>query len=238
MRALGRWLLWSLVGLVVMTIALRVTAIRWWHVPDDDPWLDASIAPSLHGGDWLLLWRLTEPALGSLVVCPEPRHPDRITIGRLIGEERDHVKVEASRIFVNEKPFGSEGDCGSPVFTVTSPQGGDVEQRCSMEVAHGTIHERGEAVATSDVQSFEGERPYGRSVPRERQPPLSLRLAGLRARRPHQLHGDRFLPSPGPRRFLRRIESLSVRALRAASVACFRNHPWTPAALAAIFRGT
>ena len=85
MRALGRWALWSLIGFVVLVAALRATAIRWWRVPDDDPYLEASIAPSLRGGDLVLLWRLTEPTLGNLVICPEPKHTDRMVVGRMVG---------------------------------------------------------------------------------------------------------------------------------------------------------
>jgi len=158
MRVLGRWALWSLIGFVFLIGVLRATAIRWWKVPDDDPFLEASVAPSLNGGDWVLLWRLTEPTLGSLVICPEPKHADRWVVGRMIGEERDKVSVEGSRIMVGEKAFHTEGDCAKPRFKVDPPQGGnEIEQRCSLEAAHGTIHMRGEAEATAEVPPFEAE---------------------------------------------------------------------------------
>src|SRR6185369_2878519 len=98
MRVLGRWLLWALIAFGVIVGMLRATAIRWWRVPADDPYLDASIAPSLHGGDLILLWRLTPPALGSLALCPEPKHFDRVVIGRMMGEERNSVRIEGSRV--------------------------------------------------------------------------------------------------------------------------------------------
>ena len=162
MRVLGRWALWSLIGLLFLAGVLRLTAIRWWHVPADDPFLEASIAPTMNGGDWVLLWRLTEPTLGSLVLCPEPKHADRMVIGRMVGDDRDKVTVEGSRIVVNEKPFRSEGDCGKPRFKVDPPQGGnEIEHRCSLEAAHGTIHMRGEAEATADVPTYEAELEAG-----------------------------------------------------------------------------
>jgi signal peptidase I len=156
MRALGRWLLWSLIALGVLVGVLRATAIRWWRVPSGDPYLDASVAPSLRGGDLVLLWRLTPPAIGSLALCPEPQHPERVVIGRMVGEDRGTVRIEGTRVFVNDKELTNEGSCTDDHFQVTPPQGGaDVEQRCSLEVAGGVAHPRGEAEATAEVATFE-----------------------------------------------------------------------------------
>ena len=44
MRTLGRWLLWTLIGFGVVIGALRAVALRWWKVPEGDPWLEASVA--------------------------------------------------------------------------------------------------------------------------------------------------------------------------------------------------
>ncbi len=85
MGVFRRWLLWSVAALGVMVVLLRLTAIRLWKVPEGDPYLDASVAPSLKGGDWVLLWRMTPPALGALVLCPEPKHPERVVVGRMLG---------------------------------------------------------------------------------------------------------------------------------------------------------
>jgi len=162
MRALGRWVLWSLIGLGLMIGVLRLTCIRWWRVPSDDPFLEASVAPTLGGGDWILLWRMTEPTLGSLVICPEPKHADRVVVGRMVGDRRDKVTVEGSRIVVDEKAFGTEGACAKPRFTVEPPNGGQaIEQRCMLEAAHGTIHMRGDAEATAEVPTYEAELDDG-----------------------------------------------------------------------------
>jgi signal peptidase I len=165
MRALGRWLLWSLIGFGVVVGALRAVALRWWKVPVGDPWLEASVAPTLRGGDWIVAWRLTEPTLGSLVLCPEPKHTERLTIGRLVGEERNTVRVEGTRVTINERPFRSEGGCAEEHFKVDAPQGKkDVEQRCSMEVAHGLVHMRGEAEETAELPVYEQEVGSGEAL--------------------------------------------------------------------------
>lgn len=156
MRALGRWLLWTLIGLGVFLGVLRATAIRVWRVPADDPYLDASIAPSMRGGDLILLWRLTPPSLGNLALCPEPGHPERVVVGRMVGEDRDRVRVDGTSVYVNEKLFSSEGDCLVDRFKVTPPQGGaEVEERCTLEVASGFAHMRGEGDGTADAAPLE-----------------------------------------------------------------------------------
>jgi len=156
MRALGRWLLWSLIALGVLLGVLRATAIRWWRVPSGDPYLEASLTPSLRGGDLILLWRLTPPSLGNLAVCPEPGHPERVVIGRMVGEERKSVRVEGSSVYVDDKLFSTEGDCTNDHFKVTPPQGGtEVEQPCKLEVASGLLHMRGDGDSTAEAARLE-----------------------------------------------------------------------------------
>jgi signal peptidase I len=165
MRTLGRWLLWTLIGFAVVVGSLRAVALRWWKVPEGDPWLEASVAPTLRGGDWVLAWRLTAPSLGSLVLCPEPKHTERLTVGRLIGDKGDQVKVEGTRISVNERLFRSEGGCAEEHFKVDAPEGPKgVEQRCSIEVAHGLIHMRGEAEETAERPVYEQQVQSGEAL--------------------------------------------------------------------------
>jgi signal peptidase I len=162
MRVLGRWLMWSVIALGVFLGLLRATAIRWWRIPSNDPYLEASVEPSLHGGDWILLWRLTPPVLGALAICPEPKHPERVIIGRLMGEEHDTVRVEGTHVFVNEHVLSKEGACADQRFKVKPPQGGsELELQCSLEVASGLAHPRAEAESTADIPAFELELKPG-----------------------------------------------------------------------------
>src|SRR4051812_29570480 len=59
-----RYLAWTLIIIGGLIGILRLTVIRWWRVPLGDPYLEASIAPNLRGGDWLILWRGTAPIEG------------------------------------------------------------------------------------------------------------------------------------------------------------------------------
>lgn len=156
MRALGRFALWAVVGTIAVVVLFRLTAIRWWKVPEDDPYLVASLAPAIRGGDWVLLWRMSEPAIGSLALCPEPKHSDRVVVARMIGDEGQKVKVSGTDVEVDDKRLPSEGSCRTRRFTVKSPRNGnDIELRCSTEVVNGAVYERGEAEAIADLAPFE-----------------------------------------------------------------------------------
>jgi signal peptidase I len=151
MRKMFRFLFWVALTLGAMVGLLRLTAIRWWRVPADDKYLSASVSPSIRGGDLILLWRLTRPGFGDLVLCPEPGHPERVVIGRLIGEDGDSVEVNGATITLNEKRLPTESNCAGKPFKERAPDSGsEVEQHCSLEVVGGGVHMRGE-VPSSDV---------------------------------------------------------------------------------------
>lgn len=126
----------------------RATAIRWWRIPSDDPYLDASIRPTLRAGDLVILWRLTEPNVGDLVLCPEPTREDtesgRIVIGRIVAEQRDAVAVKDGRILVNDQAFAIDSRCAESDFLVQDPETNEeFEQHCSMERVGATVHKVG-----------------------------------------------------------------------------------------------
>lgn len=165
MRALGRFALWAVVGITAVVVLFRLTSIRWWKVPDDDPYLAASVAPALRGGDWVLLWRMSAPVVGSLALCPEPKHPERVVVGRMVGEEGQTVKVSGTTVEIDGKQLPGEGECRKPRFKVKSPRGADeIELRCSTEVAGGSVYERGEAEAIADIPIFEVRVGAGEAV--------------------------------------------------------------------------
>ena len=156
MRSLGRFALFLLIAIAGMAGVLRATALRWWKVPDDDPYLAASVAPTLRAGDWVLLWRLTPPVPGMLAVCPEPKHPDRVVVGRAVGDPEDTVKVQGSQLFLRGRLQESEGDCVESSFTVIDPEtGNEVEQTCTIEVANGMRHARGNSPKKPDKPDIE-----------------------------------------------------------------------------------
>jgi len=153
MRGLLRALIWTALVLAVLIGVARALAIRWWRVPADDPQLEASIAPTLRGGDLVILWRLTEPDIGDLVLCPEPARSDseggRIVIGRIVAETGDDVEVKDGRIFVNKAPLLTESSCPNGTFQVYNPVTDlEIEQHCSIERIGATLHQVGRPSTT------------------------------------------------------------------------------------------
>lgn len=145
MRKLFRVLFWVALIAGAVTIVARATAIRWWRVPQSDRYLAASISPSLRGGDLILLWRLTPPTLGDLVLCPEPNHPERVVIGRLVAQGNDEVEVAGADVSRNGHRYVTESNCTERKFTEADPESGaQFEQACSIEDVNGTTSMRGE----------------------------------------------------------------------------------------------
>jgi signal peptidase I len=146
MRPLLRFLFWTAVAVGSVVGILRLVALRWWTVPENDPWLEASVAPTLRGGDTVLLWRATRPVLGDLVACPEPGAADHMIMGRIVGESGDKVTMTRRAALVNGKPERSERRCPEETFEVADPRTGEtVEERCQIVELAGTLHMQGDA---------------------------------------------------------------------------------------------
>jgi len=158
MRKMFRILFWiALIAGTVIGVA-RATAIRWWRVPQADRYLTASISPSLRGGDLILLWRLTPPTLGDLVLCPEPNHPERAVIGRIVAQGGDEVEVTGADVARNGHRYVVEANCAQRKFTEADPESAvELEQACSIEDVNGVKSLRGElapgATPPRDVKS-------------------------------------------------------------------------------------
>jgi signal peptidase I len=154
-----RFTAWTLFILAALVGVLRLTAIRWWQLPLNDPYLESSVAPTLHGGDWVLLWRATSPSYGSLVLCPEPK-TGRPVIGRILGEQGDHLKLDGSALTVNGTPARSDSNCDK--FQSNDPSTGiETEQSCSNEDVTGRTHARGNVPSDALKPSTELDVPSG-----------------------------------------------------------------------------
>jgi signal peptidase I len=152
MRSLWRFLFWAVVFAGALVGVLRAVAFRWWRVPTNDPWLEASVEPSLRGGDFVLLWRLTPPHFGDLVLCPEPNAAERVVVGRVFGEPGDTIAIEASSVTVNNHSFPTERACTESRVTVKHPRNGQsVEQGCDMEEVGGSLHARASTAGQPDT---------------------------------------------------------------------------------------
>lgn len=144
MQNLVRFLVWTAVILGLVLGVLRAVAIRWFWLPTDDPVFEASIAPTLEGGDLIVAVRLTHPTFGDLVLCPEPEAPERYIIGRIVGEGGDSVQLVNGNVFVNGKGFRSERRCDPSRFTIIDPSSDqEIEQHCYWEALANHLHMTG-----------------------------------------------------------------------------------------------
>ncbi len=144
-RKLLRILVWTVVIAGAILGLLRLTAIRWWRVPSNDPWFQTSVTPTLQAGDLVVLWRLTRPTQYDLVLCPEPGAPTRVVLGRVMGEGNDLVSADQTGLSINGRHVRTERACGT--FTVRDPRtAAEYEQTCSMEDVEGRLHPRGNQI--------------------------------------------------------------------------------------------
>jgi signal peptidase I len=139
-----RVVVFTAVVLGALVGALRLTCLRWWKVPEDDPDLAASLAPTLAPGDWVILWRATPPGFGDLVLCPDPEDPNEVFVARIVGEPGDSLNIDdLGQITINNVRMRSEVACDPPKLTVPNPRSGDlVELRCDIETLGGVHHQR------------------------------------------------------------------------------------------------
>jgi signal peptidase I len=143
-------MLWSAILAALVVGALRAVAIRWWRLPLNDPWLQASVEPSLRGGDLIVLWRLTPPHYGDLVLCPEPNAPERVVVGRILGEAGDSIVIEGAHVTVNGHSVATERACTQAQLSVPHPGNGQaVDLRCDLEKAGGALYSRAYAAGAS-----------------------------------------------------------------------------------------
>jgi signal peptidase I len=140
-----RSLVWLALALAVLVGVARLTVLRWWQVPLDDADLGASIAPTLWPGDWVILWRLTPPGFGDLVLCPDPDEPLEPVIGRIAAEGGDALEVTPDgQLTVNNVRVVSEQACSPREFEVPDPSSGEpTKLSCDIERIGGVSHKRG-----------------------------------------------------------------------------------------------
>lgn len=157
MAALLRFLLWTALVLGALGLFLHLTVLRVWRVPVNDPVLQASLAPTLQPGDLVLLWRLTEPTFGDLVLCPEPDYPERVVIGRVFAEGGDSIEFVKGAPKVNGKDFKPERQCSPTHFTVVHPddESKEVKQNCYWEAMANRVHMTGDVAGHGARRDWE-----------------------------------------------------------------------------------
>jgi len=146
MKKLLRGLSYLAVGAILILIGLRLTIMETWTVPEDEPWITASIAPTLAGGDEVVLLTWGERYFGDLVRCRDPDDRESFVIGRIVGVGNDVVEVEGPSLRVNNKRYTAQEACKEPQFSVLHPDtNSEIELQCSRIEIAGGWHFRGTA---------------------------------------------------------------------------------------------
>lgn len=160
MRGVVRVLGWLLAALVVLAAILRLTLFDSWTIPDN-PFLAASLEPTLSGGDTVLVLTTGESSFGDLVRCADPENAGNRVVGRLAGMPGDAVEVKGQMLTVNGKPYVSTEACSEALFKVRHPDTGDeVEMRCDRVEMGSGWHYRGYRAKPAAV----AQRDYDKRV--------------------------------------------------------------------------
>lgn len=139
MRGFFKGLGWLSLVLGVAGGLLYAFVFDVWTMPADDPQLNASVAPSMAGGDVLLLSRNTLPNTPALVRCADPDAPGRWVVGRIIGEGGDDVVIEKDVAVAGGRRSPSARRCKPAVVDMKHPVSGeDLHLECFEEEYGGT----------------------------------------------------------------------------------------------------
>jgi signal peptidase I len=154
-----KFLLWTVGIFVFLCLLGRVLLFETWTVPDDRV-LAASVAPTLHAGDLVLVLTVGEADFGDLVRCPDPEDEKRYVVGRIVGMPNDQVELKGRAVYVNGTRYDAQEACKENIFTVEHPDtGAPTEMVCSRAELGGSWHFRGtdkQYNASNDVKHSTG----------------------------------------------------------------------------------
>lgn len=148
MGGLLRFLIWVAIFVGVIVGGLRLLAIRWVRLPQNDPVFTTSLLPSLEAGDLIVAQRISPPEFGDLVLCPEPNYPERYVIGRIIGMPGDDLRIKDQEPTLRGKSFPFERICDPDTIRYPHPAmpSEEVVQQCYYEaLASQRVHKTGRA---------------------------------------------------------------------------------------------
>jgi signal peptidase I len=124
MEKFFRGLAWVVGILAVIGLLLRWLVFDVWTVPDE-PKMAASLAPTLRGGDIVLLLKRGEFGFGSLVRCRDPQDETRFIAARVAGLPGDSLDIDGRNLMVNNVAYNGESACPLPSYTITHPTSGE-----------------------------------------------------------------------------------------------------------------
>lgn len=142
MRKMGRTLGWILAITGILGLIGYIFLFDVWRLPDEARF-SASLAPSLQGGDLVIVTR-GQAGFGDLTRCLDPDDAKRFVVGRIAGRSGDVVEVEGRALRVNGTPYEGKSACPEPKMPIANPTTGADEEIACDEVEMGSgWHYRG-----------------------------------------------------------------------------------------------
>ncbi|MCA9623243.1 MAG: signal peptidase I [Myxococcales bacterium] len=143
MEKLLKFLLWTCGLFIALCVVGRLFVFETWTVPEGG-YLAASSAPTLAGGDLVLVLTVGSTKFGDLVRCPDPEKADEFVVGRIAGLGGDDVEIQGPLLRVNGTRYTASEACLKPKFKVIHPDtGNEIEMACSRVEMGGSWHFRG-----------------------------------------------------------------------------------------------
>jgi signal peptidase I len=87
--------------LFVLALALIAVGILRWQYVDVVTISHDGMAPTIFGGDKVLVWRTTEYDHGDIILCRHPRRDDAWVVGRIIGRPGMSVSLSREQLVIN-----------------------------------------------------------------------------------------------------------------------------------------
>lgn len=135
--------MWTAIVLVVIGGILRATVMKVWTLPDDLQ-LAASIEPTLHNKDTVVLLTRGKRGFGELVRCKDPDDPSRYAVGRIVGVSGDHIEIKGRHLYVNGKVYDPAQSCPPGKYSYIHPNTeAEIELQCGVVEMGGGQHWRG-----------------------------------------------------------------------------------------------
>jgi signal peptidase I len=142
MKELFNLLIWFVFIAGIICGVLYEFVVDVWTVPTDDPLLAASIEPTLHAGDVLIIMKQPSVERANLVRCADPQAAGRFVVGRAIARGGEQVTIETGTISVDRQHVTSPRACDEPVRSVFDPaQNQNVELKCAVQEYAGREYE-------------------------------------------------------------------------------------------------
>src|SRR5271165_6102891 len=113
-------------------LVLHLYVIEIWTLPPDDPLLSASVAPTLRGGDVLVVMQVGGIERGQLVRCQDPQSPERFVVARAMARSGEVIDINGETVSVDRRRTPSPRGC--PATKVFDPnRNEEVDLDCAVE---------------------------------------------------------------------------------------------------------